>query len=364
MNFPTADETAIFLHFMRLTAIRDRVIEARPDLTELTAVAPPVLTIDLPASPTGFHNRVVLARGRGYVPHWLIVGPRGHDFVNAVWNLEIADDQLRDALLATYDACLAKSEIASPWRWAEPTRSTVVRVAEGLANAGVVVEGVVSANRLMPDEVEGAGKPHIVPTSFGDALRVKMRWGRATLARKQTLGWVLDANDYRVTRRVDLVRYLTGTVSLSPGFVTDDADLLVQAVTRAVDEAEWDSGQGRISHSDIDCADQRLNAAAAWWLRELGYPNVEARASDEVVFSGPLHVVTVNKRCPLRAVKSAFADAAVEGKPLAVFAQSGYTRDAIRFANSAPIALYEMDSQSLAVHPASALAAEHVPHMI
>lgn len=110
MNFPTADETALFLHFMRLTAIRDRVVEARPDLTELTAVAPPVLTIDLPASPTGFHNRVVLARGRGHVPHWLIVGSRGRDFVNGVWDLETADEQLRDALLATYDACLAKSE--------------------------------------------------------------------------------------------------------------------------------------------------------------------------------------------------------------------------------------------------------------
>jgi hypothetical protein len=364
MNLPTADEIAIFLHFMRLNEIRDRVLEARPDLTELTAITPPVLTIDLPASPAGFHNRVVLARGGGYVSHWLIVGSRTHDLVNSVWDFETPTDQIRDALLATYDACLAKSEIASPWRWAEPCRSIVVRVAEGLTNAGLDVEGVVSANRLMPDQVEGAGKPHIVPTGFGDALRVKMRWGRATLARKHTLGWVFDANDYLVTRRVDLVRYLTGTMSLSPGFVTDDADLLVQAVTRAVSEGGWGPGQGRISHSDIGYSDRPLDAAAAWWLRELGYPNVEARASDDGGMSGPFHVVTIDKQCRLRAVKSALADAAVERKPLVVFAQGGYTRDALKFANRASVALYEIDSQSLAIHPASALASEHVPRMV
>lgn len=239
-----------------------------------------------------------------------------------------------------------------------------MRVAEGLANAGVVVEGVVSANRLMPDEVEGAGKPHIVPTSFGDALRVKMRGGRATIARKQILGWVFDAKDYQVTRRVDFVRYVTGTLSLSPGLVTDDADLLVQAVTRAVNEAEWDPGQGRISHSDIDCAGHRLDAAAAWWLRELGYPNVEVTSPAQGGVGGPFHVVTSSRQCRLGAVKAAFADAAVERKPLVVFAEGGYTRDAIRFANRASVALYTIDSKSLSIYPASALAAEHVPQVI
>ena len=101
---------------------------------------------------------------------------------------------------------------------------------------------------------EGAGKPHWVPTNFGDALRIKMRWGMGTLARKATLGWVFDANDHLVTRRVDFARYVTGTISPSPGLATDDADLLVQAVTRAVDEAEWAPGEGRIPDSDISYA--------------------------------------------------------------------------------------------------------------
>ena len=63
MSFPTADEVAYFSLFLRLTGIQKLVTEARPELTELTAVAGPqlALTIDLPASPSGYHNRVVLA---------------------------------------------------------------------------------------------------------------------------------------------------------------------------------------------------------------------------------------------------------------------------------------------------------------
>ena len=79
---------------------------------------------------------------------------------------------------------------------------------------------------------------------------------------------------------------------------------------------------------------------------------------------GPFHVVTTGKKCRLREVKIAFADAAVERKPLVVCAQGGYTGDAIGFAHRASVALYEIDSQSLRIYPANALAKEHVPHMI
>jgi len=312
MNFPTADEVAYSTLFLRLSGIHRRVTEARPELTDLSVVTGPklALTIDLPASPSGAHNRVVLARGRGYVPYWAIVGSRGHDLVSTVWGVETAGEQLRDALLATYDACLAKCDIASPWRWAEPLRSMIVRVADGLTKCGLDVEGVVSANRLIRDQVEGAANPRWVPEDFGDALRIRMRWGVGTLARKTTLGWVLDANNHLVTRRVDLARHATGTISHSPGLATDDVDLLVQAVARAVEEAEWDPAEGRITPSDTSDSARPLDSVAAWWLRELGYSGVEAGPWHEVEVSrslrglrGPLHVVTTGKRCGLVAVK-------------------------------------------------------------
>jgi len=279
--------------------------------------------------------------------------------------LQTPEEQLRDALLATYDACFAKSEIASPWRWAEPFRSTVVLVAEGLTERGLVVEGVVSSNRLMPDRIEGVAKPHWVQAAFGDAVRIKMPWGLSTLARKPTLGWVLDANDYLLTRRIDLARHLTGTTSPSPGLVTDDAGLLVQAVSRAVAEAEWAPGEGRISQSDINNAPRRLDAAAAWWLRELGYTGVEPRCVSGSLqgVTGPLHVVTTDKRCRLRDVKNAFADASLNGKPLVMFAEGGYTRNATAWANTASVALFGIDAQSR-IWAASALATEHIPQVI
>src|SRR3954451_9096870 len=133
MSFPSADEVAAFLLYLRLTGIQRLVTEARPELTGLTVVAglPLALPIGLPPSPAGYHNRVVLASARGgYMPHWLIVGSRPYDLVQSAWDFETADSQLRDALLANYDACIAKSEIASPWRWAEPCQSTVVSVAD------------------------------------------------------------------------------------------------------------------------------------------------------------------------------------------------------------------------------------------
>ena len=50
-------------------------------------------------------------------------------------------------------------------------------VADGLAKGGLDVEGVVSSNRLMPDKFDGAGKPHRIPTNFGDALRIEISLG-------------------------------------------------------------------------------------------------------------------------------------------------------------------------------------------
>jgi hypothetical protein len=366
MSFPTAEEIALFTHHLRLTEIERLITEARPELAGLTAVVglPLALTIELPASPSGAHNRVVLASGRAHIPHWLIVGSRTYDQLTSAWDHETAAGELRDAMLATYDACLAKTEIASPWRWAESIQSTIVRIADGLAAVGLDVDGVVSGNRLMPDLIERVRMPHYVQTYIGDALRIKMGWGIGTLARKATLGWVFDANDNVVTRRVDLARYITGMISPSPGMATDDADLLVQAVTRAVNEAEWSPLEGRLSHSSISSGAHSLDAAAAWWLRELGYPGVEAHVEDDLGVSGPLYVVTTSKRCALGMVKAAFADAALRRKPLVMFAEGGYTRDAASWAHRASVVLFQIDCQSLAINGANALATEHIPRVI
>ncbi len=55
-------------------------------------------------------------------------------------------------------------------------------------------------------------------------------------------------------------------------------------------------------------------------------------------------------------MKAPYADAAVERKPLAMFTQEGYTRDAVKWADKAGVALYCLwgeDYQIRAAPPSS-----------
>lgn len=361
MSLPTSADIGRFSLFIRLTAISNLIGEARPELAKLTAVTgvAPMLTIELPKDRFGYDNSVVLARVA--TPYWLMIGPWNFDLISLAWSLSTTNEELRDALLAVYDACFAKTEIASPWRWAEAAQTTVVRVADGLTKCGVEVQGVVSANRLMPDQFEGADKARLVQDHLGDVLRVKMAWGIGTLARKATLGWVFDANDHLVTRRIDLGPYATGSVSPSPGWRTDDAEQLVQAIAKAVSDGQWDLGAGDPTRIDNYLAADPLDVAAAWWLRELGYSAVK---HDGAGIRGPLNVITTTRRVGLAMVKTAFADAALAQKPLVMFAEGGYSKDASRWANEAAVALYEIDRESMRIFAASSLATEHIPQVV
>lgn len=369
MSFPTADEVASFALFTQLDTIRDLVLDARPDLSQHTEVGARegklMLTVDLPPTRAGYARRVILGRVHGnHLPYWLIVGSQTRDTFEFAWELSTPRESLRDSLLATYDACLSGGRLESPWRWSEPRHATVVRIADGLDAKGVEVTGVVATNRLMPDAIEGARAPHSVPLEFGDALRVEMTWGTAVLARKPTLGWVLDANDHLRTRRLDLGSFATGSTSRSPGLSSDDSDLLISAVVGALQAGPWDFPDGELKHAQLPYSDYPQDGVTAWWLRELGYPDARPRGCDLPGVDGPFHVVTHSKRCGLGTVKTAFADAALAHKPLVMFAEGGFTRDASRWADQARIALYTLYNEVHRISASSALAEEHVPKVI
>lgn len=367
MGFPTSDEIASFGMFLRLSGIRQMVVAARPELENLTAAGSTVataLTIELPADPASYHNRVVLAKTRSHhLTHWLVAGPRPHGYVTSAWDLNTESEHLRDAVLATYDASLAKSELPSPWRWAEPTRTFVVQVADALADAGIQVDAVASSNRLVsnPSAPEEAAKT--VPPDFGDALRIELEWGTATLAHKPSLGWVLDANDHLITRRLDLGLFATGEPSVAPGYATDDPAALAEAVARGVREGRWESPEGQLQHSSIVYSDRPLLYATAWWMRELCYPRAEVDLESLRVISAQ-HVVTAAKRCGVGEVQRAFAEATVEGKPLVMFATRGYTRDAVKWGDKAYLPLFNLWDDQYKLSAASSLAKEHIPTVI
>jgi hypothetical protein len=368
MGFPTSDEIASFSNFLRLSGIRDMVVSARPELKNVTSAgstAGNALTIELPAHPAGSHNRVVLGQVRSHhVTHWLLGGPRPHGLVTSAWELDTEEEYLRDAVLATYDACLAKSEVPSPWRWAEPTPTFVVQVADALADAGIAVDAVASSNRLVPDPSARDDESKTIPPSFGDALRVELEWGTATLAHKPSLGWVLDANDRVITRRLDLGLFATGGPSVAPGCATDDPAALAKAVARGVREGRWDSLEGQLRHSGIVYSNQPLLYATAWWMRELGYPLAEVVDFESPRVISAQHVVTAAKRCGLGDVQRAFAQATVEDKALVMFATGGYTRDAVKWADKAHLPLFNLWADQYQLSAASSLAEEHIPKVI
>jgi hypothetical protein len=235
-------------------------------------------------------------------------------------------------------------------------------VADSLIESGIQVQTVVSANRVKREPDEEELRATVIDPAFGDALRVKMPWGIGTLARKAQLGWVFDVQTTDSTRRVDLAEALTGVASVSPGLITDDAELLVQGVTRIATGAEPLRVNGSIS--PLDSHPRRLEATSSWWLRELGYSGFEADASADGAVTRTCHVVTSHRRFGLSALKKAYADAALERKSLVVFTEGGYTRDARRWADKARVALFAVGQELAHIRPASAFAAEHIPDVL
>lgn len=368
MSFPTSGERHSFALFLHLTGIRGVITEQRPDLADRTTVSehgPLALTIDLPNDARGYHRRVVLHVDRS-IPgaHWGIIGPHSGTLTTQTWRLDTPDQHLAHAAIALHDAILHNTDLPSPWRWEEPETSTIVTIADHLADQGLHITAVAGHNRCISDRNEGDERARDVPAHFGPALRIQTAYGTFTLAHKPTLGWVLDGNDGLSTRRLDIGGHATGTPSLHPGITDIDPHGLASAVKSAVSEPMWSAGDDTSPPAQIGQASPTLIAAAAWWMRELGYPETTTHGWDEEEITGPIHFVATTKRCGLAAVKIAFADAAVNRKQLAMFTPEGFTRDACTWADQAGAALYHTSADGDRIYPRTALAAEHLPQVL
>jgi hypothetical protein len=83
------------------------------------------------------------------------------------------------------------------------------------------------------------------------------------LARRPTLGRVLDANDYLITRRLDLGLFAAGTSSRSPGLAFEDPEELADAVAGATRTAAWEPTDGHLQFAELP-GYAPLHEAVAW----------------------------------------------------------------------------------------------------
>ena len=365
MSFPTSADLTAMSEFLRLQQVQ-RLIEAKEPAVRgaVSCENGRMLTITMPPLGADPRPRVALGRARtGTTVNWLLTASTGSTIVTSWWDQSTSDDVLADAAIAMRERCVTGT-VASPWCWAEPERTTVVRLAERLRDRGYRVEAVVSHNRLTSAtfDVEGESVTH-VPRAFGDALRVSTAWGSAMVSRKPTLGWVLDASDGLVTRRRDLSLHTGASPATSPGLHTDDVAELAEVVARAIDLGCWEPHEGHHELESFAFDDWPIHQAAAWWMRELGYPFAEARSSfDDLRFesTAAVEIRTSDATMSLGDIQRVFAKAVADGRKPIVFMAGFLTRDAGRWADKANVAVFHV-SDDYALRALTAHAVEHMP---
>jgi hypothetical protein len=363
VDFATGGEIASFIQMIQFDHLKRLVLKSRPDLEGKVSTRLNTVMIDLPPHNNDPCPRVVLGSvTRGTQPRWLILGNAGFTLKSSVWDLSTSEECLVHAALEMYAACVEERAVSSPWRWAESEQSPIVEAAEILSHQGHDVEAVASTNRLVPDPIEGNDPPSSVPVGFGDALRIKLDRGVATLARKPTLGWVLDVSNHFVTRRLDLGFYSTGETSTQPGLQSEDIAEVVRAVERALAALPWGPLEGTLDALDVRLEESPLHHAVAWWMRELGYPGTYAsELRPDVVSSVKVKVMTKKSPAGLADVQRAFAQATVEEMKLCVFSAEGFTRSATRWADTAGAPLFNIWGDEYRLTAANSQAQERMP---
>lgn len=354
---------------LQLLQLRNSIGQLRPDLARLTSEPDgPLITIDLPDRPTDSRPRVVVAKAyaKGMLV-WAIVGPAGRaGFVTTAWPTSSGTEDLRNATLAVYDACVAGRMPDSPWCWNQPEVTSVVRVADALTEAGVQVEFVVSTNRLIEDD-EDVGPDEAykwIPSTIGEALRIPTDWGSVTLAHRNGLGWVLDTSDEKNAWRMDLEELATGRPSDGPGLITEDTAHLVKAIERVVESGDAQWNPLRFPRDPLAFAHSKTHDMAGRWLHAMGFSTVTAPEYEGDEWGGPFQVVTDAKSWSLSALKAAYADATVAGKRLVVFSEAGFSAPAAKWASAASVPLFSWPPSHDRISPRSAAAEVLMPRVL
>jgi hypothetical protein len=188
------------------------------------------------------------------------------------------------------------------------------------------------------------------------------------VALRPGLGWTIERTLLYVASRLDLGALLTGTPTLAPG-VPDDAVTvpeLADAVPAAFgnDPARWEFSSPQFRWQDIPPYEGRngldIAQTTALGLRWFGYRDAQAdrtsRTPAILASAAFVDIRTCTTATDLGTVQRLTGVASVEGKHAVVISSAGFTRDALRWAAKAGMALFQLSPASGDLRPVSALA--------
>ncbi len=346
--------------FLDVRAIESTVLELRPEMVgrvrEVEA-GRPLLSFEV----AGLHVVAGLVgetpRGGITLRAWMVTGGSGDR--TSFWLYRTDPRILARAVVARIDATRSNRGLASPWRSDEATRSPLTDLPDALDAGGAPVTEVVAHNRCVAT-VEGPNlELRHAPDTAGHYLQIVANDREEVLrvALRPTLGWTLDRTLPTHTARLDLGRLLTRTTTSAPGVPQDGPgiDQLAEAVLRVLDsDAEHDEftlpSPQRPVQSPPDDPDDELDVAqtVARWLRwfgfqdaspvatKKGHPAVHAsHASPEIrISASPVGIGAIQRLAGV---------ASVDHTQPIMFSSTGYTKNAVAWADKAGVALFLLD---------------------
>lgn len=362
MSFPSSGDMAAFGRLLRHHGLYDRITARRPDLADRIESEDGLTSVISVA--IGQARKVVIAEGHvksavGSWPVWLIADPSS-SLRPRFWSTRTDEDVLADAFLERVDAWLERRPESSPWRWDEPSISTIVALADLLAEEGFVASQVVAKNRVRG--VYRDGDYRLVVTEGSDSrdfLTVPTSDGELRVYRTAAFGWLANLRSAARWHRVDLGRLLTGHVSALPGVaeasttVADVAAALLPLLSSLSETPCPDIGND--STPDAAAPPQDPFEHSVRELHRFGFGDISADSSghESPLISDTLHLVHWSRDAAVSvgAVKQHFADAVVVGRRLLLVSDCRVTKPAMRFADQAGVLVLKRDRMNGEIWP-------------
>lgn len=313
---------------------------------------------------------VSLALADRYPGAWLVMWPDGLEVARSAWPLDIDEEQLVDIVTLVVLVAARGGELPSPYRWGRVQRTQIVMLADELVVHGVDVGAVgISPLRTVDDNLrvrtcsDDGGSLHLLDRGETD---------RTLIANfDEVSGWAVDQMmpPPGACGRLDVPSVLgLCTLSGRVGRGETTPQELAQVLagdTLWSDAAEEDDPRCLALYAEappvctVDSRETAMSAATSWlvwagFVEQQRVPSGPPRLSDAV----EIHVDWSEKLVPIGKVQRVKGMASLSGRTPVLVARTGFTKNAVPWAEAAEMLLFVIDPCGL-LHPANGRARPH-----